>query len=207
MSALEAVAAPPWRWIGLRIVLVAGLALALSMNFGRELVSLLMPLLKAALAWWAEDFSVQQFGYYSDRGQLSLGAQLLMTHTVILGGRAIVPEPGTMAVVGTTAGTVLQPLWAAAVPLLAWPGRWNELVLRWLIAAPLLVLVLCIDTPASLAGFAWRGLVREHAPAEFSPLLWWDVFLNGGGRLMLGLCVAAIGIALAQRRRPGPRAG
>ena len=36
-------------------------------------------------------------------------------------------------------------------------------------------------------------------PGRASPLVWWNVFLNGGGRLALGLIAAALAIALAQR--------
>ena len=106
--------------------------------------------------------------------------------------------------VGTTVGTVLQPVLVALVLLLAWPARWGEMALRLAIASVLLSVVLLADTPFSLAAWLWHAQIKLYEPGRGSPLVWWNVFLNGGGRLALGLIAATLAIALAQRATARP---
>jgi hypothetical protein len=187
--------------IVLRSLAATALALAASHYLARDAVAPLLPGLAKLLAWVADDFEIVRFEFFTDRGQLTIGALARVDHTLFLGGRAIVPDGHQIGVVGTTVGTVLQPLLVAFVLVLAWPARWLELVLRLPVAALLLAVVMLIDTPFSLAAWLWDAQLRQYEPGRASPLIWWNTFLNGGGRLALGLVAGALAIVLARRWR------
>jgi len=147
----------------------------------------------------ADDFKIVRFELVEERKNASIGALAVLERSLFLGGQAIVPDGTQVMMVGTTVGTVLQPVLVALVLLLAWPARWGEMALRLTIASVLLSVVLLADTPFSLAAWLWHAQIKLYEPGRASPLVWWNVFLNGGGRLALGLIAAALAIALAQR--------
>jgi hypothetical protein len=191
-------------WL-LRLIVATALVLVLAHFQGRTWVGWMLKPLAHTLAWAAPDFRVLQFGFMDDRNNRSVSAVARLEHSVVLNDVAIVPD-GSPLVVGANVGTVLQPLLAAVVLLLAWPGGPLRVLLRLLLAAPLLAVVLALDTPLSMAAWLWFTQLQQHAPGQTSPLLWWNTFLNGGGRLALGLAAAALAIAAAGRLlklRPG----
>ena len=185
--------------VGLRLLLATAAVLTVAHLHSRDAVSLVMPALSKALSVVAEDFRILRFGFIEERGNVSIGALAMLDHTLVLGGRAIVPDDVSVMMVGTTIGTVLQPVLVALVLALAWPAPWLEMALRLAIVGLLLALVLLADTPLSMAAWLWEVQLRAHEPGRASPLVWWNIFLNGGGRLALGLVAGALSIALAQR--------
>jgi len=188
------------KWgIAWRLVL-ASIAVLVAANFwARDAVRLLLPVLSPALGIVADDFKILRVEMIDERKNASVGALAVLDRTLFLGGRAIVPDGTQVMVVSTTVGTVLQPLLVALVWVLAWPARWAEMAWRLLIASLLLAIVMLGDTPLSLAAWLWDAQIRSYEPGRASPLIWWNVFLNGGGRLAMGLIAAALAIALAQR--------
>lgn len=193
----------------LRLSLATALMLTAAHFFSRQVVTLMLPTLTSALKHVASDFKIVRFDLADERNNASIAAFVLLDRTIVLGGHAIVPDGQSVMVVGTTIGTVLQPIWVAWVMVLAWPARMAELVLRIVTVSAMLVPVVLLDTPLSLAAWLWDVMVRLHEPSRASPLLWWNVFLNGGGRLVLGLIAGFLSIALAQRalKADGGRAG
>lgn len=187
------------RHIALRLALATTLVLTAAYFFSRDAVRLLMPMLSSALSAVASDYKILRFDFFDERHNASIGAIARLEHTLVLGGRAIVPDGQSVMGVGATIGTVLQPVWVALVLVLAWPAHWREMLLRLLIIAPLLAAVLLVDTPLSMAAWLWDVHLRMHEPDRASPMVWWNVFLNGGGRLALGLIAAALSIALARQ--------
>ncbi len=185
--------------LALRLGLASALVLASAYFFSRDAVRLLLPLLSSTLGAVASDYKILRFEFVDDRHNASIGALARLEHTLVLGGRAIVPDAQSVVGAGTTIGTVLQPVCVALVLVLAWPARWRELLLRLAITAPLLAAVLLLDTPLSMAAWLWEAQLRMHEPDRFSPLVGWNVFLNGGGRLALGLVAATLAIVLARR--------
>lgn len=197
------------RWFALRLLIAATLVLAAAHLGGRDLARALLPLLHAGLEVVASDFSVQRLEMVDERANASIGALAVLERSIFLGGQAIVPDGSQAMVVGTTVGTVLQPLLVLAVLVLAWPATAKELALRVALAAALGVLVLLLDTPFSLAAWLWDAQIKLYEPGRSSWLVGWNVFLNGGGRLALGLIAAALAIASAQvlargSAQPGP---
>jgi hypothetical protein len=174
----------------------------------RDAVTLLLPTMRSALQFVAGDFEILAIGFVDERHNASIGAAARLAHTVLLDGRAVVPDGKSILMAGTTIGNVLLPALVGSIAVLAWPAHVREWLLRIAIAAPLLMLALLLDTPFSLAAWLWDGLRRAHDPGMTSLLLWWNTFLGGGGRLVLGLVAATLAIGLARRftapRRPSP---
>lgn len=183
----------------LRVGLAAALILSAAHLYSRQMVTCMLPTLTTALKLVADDFKIVEFAFVDERNNTSIAAAALLDRTIVLGGRAIVPDDHSVMVVGTTLGTVLQPIWVAMMMVLAWPARLVELALRIAIVSVLLVPVILLDTPLSMAAWLWDVMVRLYEPGRASLLLWWNVFLNGGGRLVLGLIAGLLSIALAQR--------
>jgi len=192
------VRAPTADWLSLRLVLATAAVLAAAHAWTRELVGWLMPLLSWALGYVADDFRILSLEFADDRGNASVAALALLDHTIILGGRAIVPDDRSVIGVSATLGTVVQPILVALVLVLAWPGRLIEGLAGLLIVVPLLGVVILLDTPFSMAAWLWFTQIQSYEPGRASPLVWWNVFLNGGGRLALGLVAGALAITLAQ---------
>lgn len=187
-----------------RVVLATLLVLGAAHFYGRDAAKLLLPVLSPVLGFVADDFKIVRFELVEERKNASIGALAVLQRSLFLGGQAIVPDGTQVMMVGTTVGTVLQPVLVALVLLLAWPARWGEMALRLAIASVLLSVVLLADTPFSLAAWLWHAQIKLYEPGRSSPLVWWNVFLNGGGRLALGLIAATLAIALAQRATARP---
>jgi hypothetical protein len=187
-----------------RVALATVVVLGAAHLYARDAVKLMLPVLSPALAFVADDFKIVRFELVEERKNASLGALAVLERSLFLGGQAIVPDGTQVMMVGTTVGTVMQPLLVALVLVLAWPARWREMALRLAIVGLLLALVVLVDTPFSLAAWLWDAQIKLHEPGRASPLVWWNTFLNGGGRLALGLVAAALAIVLAQRATARP---
>lgn len=191
--------------LALRLLLAVAAVLLAAHLWAREAVALLLPALSAVLSWVADDFRILRFEFVQERGNTSIGALAVLEHTLVLGGRAIVPDGESAVRTMTPIGTVLQPVLVALALALAWPARWLEMALRLVLVGALLAVVMLVDTPLSLAAWLWYAQLQAHEPGRASPLVWWNIFLNGGGRLALGLIAGALAIALARRIGGGTR--
>lgn len=191
--------------LALRLLLAVAAVLLAAHLWAREAVALLLPALSAALSWVTDDFRILRFEFVQERGNTSIGALAVLEHTLVLGGRAIVPDGVSPLVAVTTVGTVMQPVLVAVSLALAWPARWPERALRLVLVGVLLAVVMLVDTPLSLAAWLWYAQLQAYEPGRASPLVWWNIFLNGGGRLALGLIAGALSIALARRIGGGTR--
>ncbi|OYY64245.1 MAG: hypothetical protein B7Y51_04720 [Burkholderiales bacterium 28-67-8] len=188
-----------------RVLLATSVVLLTSHGYARDVVTRLMPVLSWGLATVANDFKVLSFELMTDRGQTTIGAVVRLERSLVFGSQVVVPDGASTMVVGAAIGNVLQPLLVALVWMLAWPGGWFEMALRLLLGTGLQAGVLLLNVPCSMAAWLWLVQLKRYAPDTVSPLVWWNVFLQGGGRLVLGLLCAALAIALAKRLsgRPG----
>lgn len=195
----RAIAAPHRSWqLALRVLIATALVLAVAKTSSRDIVAWLAPGLTAALVWVADDFKVLRVEFVKDRNDTALAALAVLKRTVFLGGRAIVPDGVSPIVVSATVGTILQSALVALVLVLAWPAGLVEWLLRLAIAAVPMAVIVFIDTPLSMASWLWNSQVMSYEPGRFSALVAWNTFLNGGGRLALGLVAGALAIALAR---------
>ena len=123
--------------------------------------------------------------------------------THVVGLRVVMPNPGTLMSSSVSAGLVLQPLVLGAALVLAWPWqRWLELVLRAVLAMPLLVAVVLLDVPMMLYGSLWYDEVKAFDSDHFSLLVVWPDFMNAGGRFALTVVAVAGAVSAARRLLP-----
>lgn len=194
------------RWVAQSLVLRLSLATAIVVSsgyfFGKQLVSHLLPLFFQVLSTVASDFRIIRFGFFSDRGHLSIGAMAILEHTLVLDSKAIVPDGQSAIAIGHKVCHVLQPVMVSLVLAISWPARVVEFGLRILLLVVLLLLVLLMDTPMAIFASLWSAQVQTYEPVRFSTLICWNIFLTGGGRIVLGLTAAVLSIALADRAVP-----
>jgi hypothetical protein len=188
-----------------RLPLATAVVLLAAHHWAHEVVVHLMPALSWALKTAADDFTVLQFGFGTERGNDSLVALALLKRTLVFGSTAVVPDGVSIMAVGSATGNVLQPVLVALVLMLAWPAHLLEMAVRLAIGTVLQAVVLLINTPLSMAAWLWFAQLQRYAPHDWSALVWWNIFLNGGGRLVLGLVTAVLAIALARRWAAGSK--
>jgi len=187
-----------------RLPLATAVVLLAAHLWSHDLLVQLKPVLSWALETAAGDFAVLQFDFAKDRGADSLVALAQLQRTLMFGSAVVVPDGVSVMAVGSATGNVLQPMLVALVLMLAWPAHLLEMAVRLAIGTVLQAGVLLINTPLSMAAWLWFAQLQRHAPDQWSALVWWNIFLNGGGRLVLGLVSAVLAIALAARfSRPG----
>ena len=182
-----------------RLALATAVVLLAAHLWSHELLVQLKPVLFWAVETAAGDFTVLQFDFAKDRGADSLVALAQLKRTLMFGSTAVVPDGVSVMAVGSATGNVLQPMLVALVLMLAWPSHLLEMVMRLAIGTVLQAGVLLINTPLSMAAWLWFAQLQKHSPDQWSALVWWNIFLNGGGRLVLGLVSAVLAIAIARR--------
>ena len=164
---------------------------------------MLLPALAPALSWVADDFKVLEISLLTDAsGKSSVEVDAELDRTVVLGERAVVPTVGLVVYTRLAVGSVVLPVLVAWVLVVAWPSRPLELWCRLVAACVLLMPVLLLDTPLSVAAGLWDTQLKLYAPGTPSPLIWWNVFLNSGGRLVLGLVAGVLAITMAAQVSP-----
>jgi hypothetical protein len=82
--------------------------------------------------------------------------------------------------------------------VLAWPAPLKRMLIRLSIFIVLQGAVLAVDTPLSMAARIWTTLMRAQATDVSSHWAWLAIFMNGGGRMAIGLLVAAWSITIAK---------
>lgn len=187
---------PSW----LRLVLVTACLTALAAMFQRELVQALLPWLEHWIAWLDATYRTVRLGLVQGGADLALQRTVTLAQVTVVGGQVLMPDPRGLGVFAVPAGHMLQPVVIASSLALAWPLRAaSELLLRLLMLVPALATVVAVDLPLTLVALPWEVHVAAFEPDRFSPLLLWSQFLQGGGRLALGL-LAGLGAVLAADR-------
>jgi len=170
-----------------RLLLACALLLWAAHAWGRTLVDLLLPALRAAFLSLDDHYRILQLNTGSAGADSVIRLRVNLAQPMVVGGRVVVPHPLGAAEVTTAIGYVMQPLIIGLTLVLAWPWRTRaELAVRLVMAGALLVLALWLDTPFVLWANLWDMHARALEPERFSPLLAWAQWLQGGGRLLLG---------------------
>jgi hypothetical protein len=179
----------------LRAAAVGALLLWLAQRHATDIVGALMPGLRWALERLAGDFRILSLDFHDDRGNRALAALAMLEHVLLVDGRVVVPDGVGRIRVTTTLGNVLQPVLVGLALIGIWPGRWREWLWRPMLLAPLLAVVLVLDTPLGFALRLWHTTLNAHQVPHDALLLGWVAALNGGGRLALGLVAGGLAVA------------
>jgi hypothetical protein len=180
--------------------LAALLAGALVAAWGDGMLRHLLPLLRWALLQVEPAFAVQHLDIVQTPAGSRIRTQVMLAHSVVVGGRVVMPHPLGQAFAWVPAFSVWMLPLLAATTAAAWPVRhaaeWPLRAAALLLALPLLML---LDTPFVVVAEFWRALMQAHDPRGWQAHVLWADFLRGGGRVCLAVLCAAAAVALARR--------
>lgn len=182
----------PIRAALLRLLLAAAVLIPAAWAGGDAVIRAAVPAMARVLAFIAPDFEVRHLALARVAGEQRVTVEVNLARTTIVGERALVPDPRGSASAFTPAGHGLLVPWVAALGVVGWPyGRLGELLARALLLLPLLAAWIVLDAPLMLAASIWQLLLDAVAPGTTSFLGAVPLFLVGGGRIVIGLAMAA----------------
>ena len=195
----------------LRLLLATALVLPLSIHYGEAIVQMLMPLYRAIFERIGEDFHIIFFGLDKRGAESVIRVDIRLTHALVVGGHLVFPDPRGTANVTTLVIQTIQPVAVALIAALAWPCPSMARALVRLSSLIFFLLVMtALDAPFLLAGEMWGLIINRMSPGADSMLVSWSQFLQGGGRVVLGvvavLCSLAVEGAFTFRHAQGERA-
>lgn len=178
-----------------RFALAIALLLTLNQFIGKAATESMLPLLRWEITQLDDTYRVLDLQLDRQGRDSVLRLEVGLAKVIIIGGRALLPDPRARASVSTLAGALWQPLFLSLAVVVAWPTqRARDYLLRLSLALPLIVLVTLLDLPFVLWGELWQLHVSALEPDRFSLLLLWKDFLQGGGRFALGLGVGVLAV-------------
>lgn len=172
----------------------------LAATTGDAALRALLPTLRAAITWVEPAFAVQHLDLLPGAAGSRVRTQVVLAHTVVVGGRAVVPHPlgHAFAWVPASRSWLLPTLYLSLV--LAWPTRVaRERLLRLVVGLAVLPALLLIDLPVVIVAEFWRPLMAVHDPQGWQAHVVWAGFMHGGGRVALALLAAGLVVAVAAR--------
>lgn len=174
-----------------RFAFVLGACLTVTLTaawlWGAALIEILIPVARQALGWIDNRFSVLSLGIEHTWQDTVVHLRLNLSSGFVMGGRVLIPDPRGFLTVDTPIGNLLQPLAIAPAIAAALPGKLSQRLMRFVLAALFALGFLVVDLPLALHAIAWDMLTYSLGMNDFSPLLVWLAFLNGGGRLGIAL--------------------
>ena len=182
-----------------RLVIAAALVLTLLVLFVKPTVATLLPFYRAVFELIGDDYRILFLGLATQGADSVIRLDVTLAKTVLVGGQFIVPEARGSANVTTLVGYAVQPMAVALIVLLAWSCQnWQTMVLRLAVLIPLLSVTLALDVPFVFAAELWGLFLDALAPGRWSPMLAWSAFLQGGGRIALGLAAALVSVSIPE---------
>jgi len=181
---------------------VAATSFLLMLNhwYGQQLIETLLPLFRSELLWLDDNYRILRFDLATQDSDSVIRLDVTLARFVVVGSHVISPDPRGHAVVTTLASSILRPAIFGLALLAVWPvQRTRQYIWRFVIGMPLLLMLLPLDVPLVLLGELWELLIAANTPRNFSLLIAWKDFLQGGGRLALALCAALVTIAIAKK--------
>lgn len=180
-----------------RFALALGACLTLTLTaawlWGPTLIEILLPAARLALGWIDNRFGILSLGIERNWQDTVVHLRLNISAGFVMGGRVIIPDPRGFLTVDTPIGNLLQPLAIAPAIAAALPGKFVQRLIQFGLATLFALGFLVIDLPLALHAIAWDMLTYSLGMDDFSPLLAWLAFLNGGGRLGIALLLGVAG--------------
>jgi hypothetical protein len=184
----------------LRLLLGASVLLPLGVVFGAAFVESCLPAYRLVFRQVADEFRLQSLTLDREGADRVVRARVTLRPVLVIDGKVHYPDPRGTANASTLIAHGLQAPILAALIALAWPARRRmEALWRLLLLAPLVALLVLSDLPCVLAAELWEIVIGHLSPHTLSPLVIWKNFLQGGGRLALGLVAGAMAIVFTQR--------
>lgn len=184
-------------WRGLGFLLIWSLLNAAAWYWGEYLARAVIPVYKTSFSLLTDHYELQALRLESQHEPFFKIAVQTAGSRVL--NNTLVPNSIDITT-RTLQGHVFQPVIIALGLLLIWPLQraWHRAVIL-LLSMPLLTLLLSLDVPLVLIG-SLEDLVLVNFDSDAlksSTYVHVMHFLNGGGRLLLGLLAAALSVILS----------
>lgn len=149
-----------------------------------------------------DHYQIENFGLDNEGADRVIRLNITLAQPIFIGNRFFFPDDNGNANASTSIGHA----WLASIIMLAMLVAWPVLHLktylfRIMLAVPCIAILGMIDIPFTLLAALWDLIIHHLSPDTFSPLILWNHFLEGGGRLALGLFFAALIIHTTQHIR------
>jgi hypothetical protein len=188
-----------------RFLIAAFLCGAIALGFEQALAGAALPLFKAWIALIDGSLRTVDLSVVDVDGESTIRRLTTPLRVLVVGTTVLDVDERTVISTSALTGILLQPVVLGIALLLAWPWKsLAELAVRFLLGLPLLLMVVLLDLPLILCGYAWLALIDAYEPGRFSLLVDWADFMNAGGRFALVVLAVANAVALA-RHVAGPR--
>lgn len=185
------------------VIMLCTLAGAATWISGAMLVEALLPATRWSLDRIDDRIGTTALSVEQGRSETVVRMRSAVSQPIVIGTAVLFPTGADWFDIATPLFGLLVPFVLAVGFAGAWPGALPVRALRIGIAAALAVAWLAIDLPLSLHGFVWGALRDAHAPGTFYPSILWLDFMHSGGRLAVGVSLAALAcLALRGSRYP-----
>lgn len=191
-----------------RLAVIALVLAALSWHFSAEVADLMLPAIGAEINWLDDTYKIEKLLIDHEGADRVVRVWVSLAHCIVLNGRAFCGDPRGLANASTLVGNLTLPLTLLISFAMAWPVRrdhhsrgYRDYLLRALALAPLSAILLAVDVPMVLWSSLWSLHHDAFAPDQFSPLIFWTEFLQGGGRLALSAAAGLVTALLLNARR------
>jgi hypothetical protein len=167
-------------------------------QYGEPLLKLLLIIYHWEIGVIDDGYQILSLNIDNVAPEHTISLQVTLKKTMYLGGHFIFPNPRGVA----NASSIVAHVWQMVVLFLAVIFAWSaERIsvygLRIVVGLPFLIAILLLDIPFTLLA-ALKGLIVQHLQIQTIPLIvLWGDFLEGGGRLALGLVAGALSVLLA----------
>lgn len=207
----------PLAAFALRLLMATVLLGALAVRHGADLVQAILPLLRAELAALDDNYRIHDLRLQQMGADRVVYVEVSQARTIMLGEQVFVADPRGRANASTLVAHLTLPLVLLGACALAWPlssagtrltgGQRISRILGRLLAMSLGgAAVLALDVPFVLWAEIWSLHVDAAQPDRVSALLMWHDFLQGGGRMALGVALGCLAGWLSGGRLDQPKA-
>jgi hypothetical protein len=183
----------------LKLCLAGSLLTALAYLYGDRVVAELLSMFRAEIEAFDSTFRVHALNIARQGVDTVVRLDVGLRDVVVVGNKALMSDTRSNLSVTTLASNVYQPLLMALSLALAWPSSFlRERAVRVVLALAFSLLVVAMDVPIVLYAELWETLRDTFAAEQFSLAIVWKDFLQGGGRLSLGVATGALAVISAQ---------
>lgn len=204
---MNATSAPPQivRQILIPLAVATAFALLIVPLIAERIEGCLLPVHRAVFELLAREFRVTRMATEQVSSHRVVRVEVTLADTLVLGHRTFRPDPRGVAQASTPVAHTIHAMVTALLVSVAWPAAdFATRLRRSLLAFALSAGVAVVDAPSILAGTLWQTVLDSAGPGRFSLLTLWAAFLEGGGRLALGILAGASAAAIVGATRAGP---
>lgn len=194
---------------GCRFIAALVFLLILSARFGPMLIDQILPVMRWQIAQLDDRYRILELDQTKQGPDSVVRLAVSLKKPVIIGEKVIHADARSRGQITIPSGHILQPWIIGLALLFAWPlqtagtvQRLASVLMRLVSGVLLLGLITLIDMPFVMLAEIWDIFVSLYTPNDFSLLIAWGHFLDGGGRLAMGIVAGVIAIAVCELITP-----